>query len=295
MSKPMDKAIQEGSIKVIEEVKVEGDQKQEFKKGITFDPEFMVRNKGHSFIAFTQAEKTLTAKLMASSNYVYPPLKRNFAKFIRVTAYVIKAANKFKNLRKTQPEVKECGKVKFQVFANRNTLKGKKSKPNDQNLPRLSDLDLSRSLEYIFKKTTQEVLSLHKKAEVEKIGIMKDDILYCKSRMLEGAELRSVDGLAAQLNLKSLTGIDFNTPVLSCHSPVAISIAHYMHYHVHMHMGPKTTYLLSLEKVNILKGRSLFKEISDDCVFCSKVRKKCVKSMMGSTGRLPTLSVSSLL
>ena len=66
------------------------------------------------------------------------------------------------------------------------TLKEKESKPNDQNIPRLSDLDLSRSLEYIFKKTTQEVLSLHKKAEVEKIGIVKDDILYCKSRMLEG-------------------------------------------------------------------------------------------------------------
>ena len=79
--------------------------------------------------------------------------------------------------------------------------------------------------------------------------------MFSNTRILEGTELRSVDGLAEELDLKSLTGVDFNVPLVSHHSSLAIAIANHLHYEVHQHMGPETVYRLSLNKVMILKGR----------------------------------------
>ena len=46
--------------------------------------------------------------------------------------------------------------------------------------------DLSASLEYLFRVTTKEVFRYTEKSKVEEIGVIQDDILYLKSRILEG-------------------------------------------------------------------------------------------------------------
>ena len=46
----------------------------------------------------------------------------------------------------------------------------------------LTDEELSSSLEFIFKKTTDEVIKFNDKKAVNKIGEMKDGVFFCKSR-----------------------------------------------------------------------------------------------------------------
>ena len=48
---------------------------------------------------------------------------------------------------------------------------------------KLSDEDLSEALEYLFKKCTQEILKFENMKEVQKLGVMRDDILFCSSRI----------------------------------------------------------------------------------------------------------------
>ena len=51
---------------------------------------------------------------------------------------------------------------------------------------KLSDEDLSQALEYLFKKCTQEILKFENMKDVQKLGVMRDDILFCSYRILEG-------------------------------------------------------------------------------------------------------------
>ena len=90
-----------------------------------------------------------------------------------------------------------------------------------------------------------------------------------------------VGGLEESKGLLSLTGINFNVPVLDKLSPLAISVALHLHYNVVRHKGYETTFRLSLQFTRILQGRVLFKEISEECVVCKKLRLDYLKQIMG--------------
>ena len=136
-------------------------------------------------------------------------------------------------------------------------------------------------MEYLYKRATKELQEFFDKKELAKIGVVRDEVMFCKSRILEGQTVRSVENLSNELNLQSFTGVSFNVPLIDRFSPLAISIANHMHYNVTPHMGQETVYRFSLQNARILKGRSLFKEISEDCVKCKKMRKKYIEAMMG--------------
>ena len=148
-------------------------------------------------------------------------------------------------------------------------------------LIRLTDEELSEGLEYLFKKATQEILKFENKKEVEKVGVMKDEILYCYSRILEGQDLKAVGCLSETIDLETFTGMKFCVPLVSKYSPLAISLALHMHYNVNKHRGTETTFRLSLQHARILQGRQLFKEVADDCIFCKKLRLRYTKQLMG--------------
>ena len=93
---------------------------------------------------------------------------------------------------------------------------------------------------------------------------LKDEILYCMSRKLESHELSTAGWLSKELGLETFTGIKFCVPVISRHSPIAVSIALHMHYNVHKHRGTESTFKMSLQHARILKGKQLYKDISDD-------------------------------
>ena len=85
---------------------------------------------------------------------------------------------------------------------------------------RLSDADLSQGLDYLYKKATKEIIKFDDKKDVEKIGVMKDDILYCRSRIMEGQSLKTVGALSESIDIETFTGINLCVPLISQHSPL---------------------------------------------------------------------------
>ena len=146
---------------------------------------------------------------------------------------------------------------------------------------RLTEEDISQGLEYLFKKSTQEILKFENMKEIQKIAVMKEEILYCSSRILESQELKSVGCLKDSLDIETFTGVNFCVPVISKHSPLAVSIALHLHYNVYKHRGVESTFRMSLQHTRIMQGKQLFKEVSDDCIYCKKLRQKYVRQLMG--------------
>ena len=63
------------------------------------------------------------------------------------------------------------------------------------------------ALEYLYKKATAEILQFYDKKTINKIGVMKDGIMYCKSRILESQTLRAVGELENVIDLQSFTSM----------------------------------------------------------------------------------------
>ena len=129
---------------------------------------------------------------------------------------------------------------------------------------KLTDGEISVALEYLFKKATQEIVEFYNMKEIDKVGYFKDEILVSKCRLLEDQELKIVGGLEDFLDLDNFIGLKSCVPLISKHSPLAVSIAMHMHYNVNKHVGAETTYRMSLLNVRILGGKQLFKEVSND-------------------------------
>ena len=149
------------------------------------------------------------------------------------------------------------------------------------NYVRLSDEMLSLSLQYLYRKATAEVTKFNDKKYVSKIGELHDGILYYKSRIEEGQELRVVGGLDDILDLQSFTGVNFKVPVIDRYSPLAVSLASHLHYKVIKHQGAETVHRMSLQYVKIIGGRDLFKLIRKECIYCQKLLQRYVKQIMG--------------
>ena len=148
-------------------------------------------------------------------------------------------------------------------------------------IPRLNEEQLSEALNYAYKKATSEVLKYHDKKFIEKRGIMIDGVLFCKTRILEGQQLKIVGGLEDKVDLHTLTGISFRVPLICKNSPLAIAIGYHLHYNVVKHMGSESTHRMSLQHVHIISGRSLFKQINDECIYCKKLRTRYLRQIMG--------------
>ena len=77
---------------------------------------------------------------------------------------------------------------------------------------------------------------------------------------------------------QKVLGIDINlnlwTPLIDRYSPIAYSIALYIHIEVCKHAGFETCYRTSLGLCHIIQGASLFREIAEECSKCSMMRKK---------------------
>ena len=76
-------------------------------------------------------------------------------------------------------------------------------------------------------------------------------------------------------------GLSLITPLVDRHSPIAYSIARFIHNTVARHAGFETALRLSLEYVHIIQGHSLFREIAEECTKCKILRKKYIEVSMG--------------
>ena len=146
----------------------------------------------------------------------------------------------------------------------------------------LTDDDVSRSLKYLFKKSSDEVKKFNKAELVKKVSIEKNGLLYSKSRILDIQRFKLAGGLEDKDIIgKGHFGLSVVTPVLDRYSPLSYSIGDYVHRIISKHGGYETCLRDSLNHVYIMQGMSLFREIGEDCVKCLKKRKKFLDISMG--------------
>ena len=308
MENSYDEIVASGIIKSVHDIKLSNDGKKALKEGIIYE-QFDDDDCNVGVLGIYSININKVAEYEAYSKYIYPPMKRSFLPTVRILSYVFLAVRKFKEggvksaIRKGKADPKDLDKfkskgVRFTTFQTNSA--SNLDQPLSQKfrvhgvqcnvekdgkvktiLVRLSDEDLSVGLEYLFKKTTQEVLKFEKQNEVEKISTLKDEILYCTSRILESQEITTAGWVSEALDLQTFTGVKFYVPVISRHSPIGVSLALHMHYNVHAHKGAETTFRMCLQHARILKGKQLFKDIADDCLFCKKLRQVYVRKLMG--------------
>ena len=308
MTKSYAEAVKDGVIKSVKNIKLSNDEKKVMKEGIVFDT-FDTDNSNVAVAKINSIDILKVAQREAYSEYLFPPLKRSFIPTVRIISIVLRAVRKLKEgllkakikkgtASQTDLDKIQVRNIKFTTFQLSNNIPEENVKnkmlskvfkvngvtvnaKNKYVLLQLTDEDLSEGLEYLFKKATQEILKFENKKDIEKLGVMREDILYCTSRVLEGQELRAVGALADSVDLETFIGFKFAVPLVSKHSPLAVSIALHIHYNVNKHRGSESTFRMSLNHARILQGRQLFKEISDDCIYCKKLRLKYVKQLMG--------------
>ena len=107
----------------------------------------------------------------------------------------------------------------------------------------------------------------------------KNNVLLSKGRLIDGMNIMETGGL----NYGDLgeLGINVQVPVLDRHSPLSYSIADHIHWDLAKHKGMETCSRMSLEKVHILQGSSLYREIGEECIRCKMKRKKFLEVSMG--------------
>ena len=142
-----------------------------------------------------------------------------------------------------------------------------------------TDEFLHQALVYLYRKATKEVIQFTPKEKVEKIGVLKDDILFSKGRIMEGMNFTQTGGIKVT-GLGNL-GLRSHVPVIDRFSPLAYAIGNYVHWELSKHRGAETCNRLSLEYVSIVQSSSLYKEIGDNCVWCRMKRKRFVDVPMG--------------
>ena len=76
-------------------------------------------------------------------------------------------------------------------------------------------------------------------------------------------------------------GLNLVIPVLDRFSPLSYSIGDYVHRIVSKHGGYETCLRQALNICFIIQGMGLFRELSEDCVTCAKLRKKYFDVSMG--------------
>ena len=207
------------------------------------------------------------AEREVEANYPFSPLERNFLKFVGVTAVLLKVRKKLKG--------RPSSNSKFSILSyySPNMIK-----PPPANI--ISEIDRNQALEFIFRKETQLVKKFNSSKRLSKIAIEKNDILYCKTRMLEEHNVKVVGGLNLDANLSELLNVNFKVPLIDEHSPLAYPIALHLH-DLFNHKGYETCYRLSLNFVRILGGMKIFKNINSNCITCMKERKRYMKVSMG--------------
>ena len=265
-------AIKSGAIKPAARIKLDHDQKKVLKKGIVYDS-FEKEDSdiiGVLMVARINIDKVAERESIA--NYVYSPLLRSFLSFVDIVAVVLKAAQKF-SPGSTMSIHSQESRFSISQFYSETMIKG---------LPGnvILESDRNKALEYIFQTETKIVKHFHSSTQLEKFSIEENNILYCKSRLLEGQTVKVVGGLKIDSDLKGLFNLNFKVPIIDHNSPLAYSLALHLHS-LFNHRGIETCYRLSLNYVKILGGKQIFKNIAINCVICLKDRKKYLKMIMG--------------
>ena len=306
MRESMEDALEKGIITPAKDLKLSGEDKDVFDHGLIFEkfPEILVR--GHSAFATSRVQKM---KMRAEfSNYVFSPTAFSFRKVVRITAAIFKFMRKagyqekpVNNFRMFTAQFQKQKPAENSTMADENLvdfflkedpelenqfagISWGASKPlfssREQVVMHITDEDISMALEYWYTKGTREVIKYNKKEFLDKSAVLRNGILFCRSRIMDCQRFITAGGFPKTTLGKEL-GLNFMTPMLDRFSPIAYSVAKFIHEEVGKHAGYETSYRLSLGYCHIIQGASLFREIGDECVKCKMLRKKYIEVVMG--------------
>ena len=97
-----------------------------------------------------------------------------------------------------------------------------------------TDKYTNMALLYLFRKATEEVKEFNSSAVIQKIGIEVNGVLLSSGRIF--SEMEFMERAEIYVVLGAL-GIRTSLPILDRHSPLAYSIAQYVHWVLAMHRG----------------------------------------------------------
>ena len=278
MSRSLEAAMEADIIKNASELRMaETEDREEYDKGLIFEdtPEILIH--GHA----ASAEKVdKMRKRSEFSSYIIQPTRFNFRKIVRITGYVMKFIRlcKFKRFKSTEKKSFKMFSASYITWGTEKDFSGPDGK-NDP-MPNLQNIDVTRSLDYWYTKATAEVEEFNKQEIINKIGIKKDGILYCRSRILDGQRLL-IAGEFPEGSLGREIGLNMKTPLIDRWSPIAYSVALFIHELVSLHAGYETCVRMSMEYVHIMQATSLYRQLGEDCAKCSMLRGKYLDSVFG--------------
>ena len=249
-----------------------------------FEKTFKILTPGHTVVLSNLRIEKVQARA-EYSNYLISPTKFAFEKVVRIYTIVWRY---IKSHKCRQGKIQNSG-CKFQMFPAIDVLRvvnmsfgckdpGMKFRGDCHVL--VTDDDVAKSLEYLFKKGAEEVKKFNKPEFVKRVSINRNGILYSKTRILDNQRFQEVGGLEDMQILDNFA-LKVFTPVLDRYSPLSYAIADYVHRSISKHKGYETCFRESLNYVFIIQAMSLFKEINDDCVKCTKLRRKYLDISMG--------------
>ena len=288
-------------------LRLKPEMEEDFNEGIVFDiltPGHVTSLRGQEpMVLLARKEKVLERAQF--SNYPLLPTKFDFVKVVRIYGYIFKFIKNHKCMEKRM-ELRKKTEQKFRMFVaqelaplgylsvpltlhflkgqNDLTLKGNvmTAMPTDRSgiVVQMTDDMLNQSLNFLFKKASDEVRQFYPKERLKKISIEKEGILYSKSRILDGQRF-ILAGDLKDSNILIEKNLNLFTPVLDRFSPLSYSLANYIHVKMMKHAGEESSYRCSLGHCFIIQGLGLFREIIEDCVQCKKLRKKFIEVSMG--------------
>ena len=303
MHESLEKALDDDIIKPASDLKLDTTDEIEADRGFINEKDLEVLVKGHSatpteMIAAHINRADKMAHRAQYSGYVFLP-KFSFDKVVRITAIVMKFISRIKEklkkkwkhdaLKKTEEQKKLIPERTVQEFVKKTfTVKKKKStkeKPvkfesSSEKTVTLTASEVKRALVYWYEKATWEVKNYNKKETIERLGVEKDNLLFCRTRILDGQRFLQT-GEFGEESLGLELGLNLFTPLVDRYSMIAMSIAIWVHHKVSEHAGYESCYRESLNHCHILQGLSLFKEIGEECAKCRRIRKKFLDVAMG--------------
>ena len=128
----------------------------------------------------------------------------------------------------------------------------------------VTDEEVSKALEYLYRKGTGEVKQFNKLEVLKKISVEKDGILFCKSASSEDGQRIQVAGGLENSELLSVfkeRNLSLLNLVLDRYSLLSYSIAEHIHDEVMKHKGYETCYRCSQDHVFIIQGMNLFRKL----------------------------------
>ena len=308
-------AIQAGILRPVSDLRLQTKEEQDdFQDGCVFDMVPEVLTRGH---VLNQKRINLIQERASFSQYLMLPTRFSFRKTVRIYSYVFAFISKLRNAvsRRKGAEAKkfegEKAVTKFSVFTimySDDSEDATDTGPNSvfntfyyyaefnaaQSPPGYFALSqtvynagaagvterfINMSLNYLYRKASAEVRKFNSKKAVEKMSVEQDDILFSKNRILDGMSFAELGDL--QLSDLPVMGVKAHVPIVDRHSPLAYCIGQHIHWNTAHHRGIESCNRFSLQNCFILQGMSLYKELAEDCMWCTRKRKKMIEVSMG--------------